>query len=214
MRVARLSAWGAAAALVVLSARTLSYALAPPTILGGGLQAAAGGPRLVTVALVCAALAAAVSAAIVGLAALAVRERLALTPEHVVAPPVLRPARMVARFTVVFAATSVIFALLESYLHWRAGLGWHGLHCLVGPVHRDALPLLGSLSAVAVAIVTAVEHANSWIRRTIARLRARRVLSRAPLPAPIPTDRVEPRWLDRSRAPRGPPRFVVLELSN
>ena len=38
------------------------------------------------------------------------------------------------------------FAMLESTLHWRAGLGWHGLHCLTGPVHRNAIPILGALS--------------------------------------------------------------------
>ena len=41
---------------------------------------------------------------------------------------------------------------LESYLHWRAGLGWHGLHCLAGPVHRDAVPIVAALSLVAVAL--------------------------------------------------------------
>ena len=32
--------------------------------------------------------------------------------------------------------------MLESTIHWREGLGWHGLHCLLGPVHRDAIPIL------------------------------------------------------------------------
>jgi hypothetical protein len=208
VRIGRLTAWGAAAALVVLCARTLSYALAPPTILGDRLQTAAGGPQLVTVALTSTAIAAAVSVAVVGLAALGVRERLALAPELVVAPT-LRPLRMAVRFAAVFVVTSAIFALLESYLHWRAGLGWHGLHCLVGPVHRDAIPLLAALSAVAVAIGTAIEHVFAWIRRTISRLRGRRVPSRPAPRAAIPRARAHPLWRDRTRAARGPPAFVL-----
>ena len=38
------------------------------------------------------------------------------------------------------------FAYLESTIHWREGLGWHGLHCLTGPVHRNAIPILGALA--------------------------------------------------------------------
>ena len=67
--------------------------------------------------------------------------------------------------------------MLESYLHWRAGLGWHGLHCLLGPVHRDAIPVLGALSLLAVAAHGAIEHLLAWARRLVALLAAR-------LPAP------------------------------
>jgi hypothetical protein len=59
------------------------------------------------------------------------------------------------------------FAFVESYIHWRQGLGWHGLHCLTGPVHRNAIPVLGALSLVAAALVAAVEHVLAWIRRTL-----------------------------------------------
>ena len=163
--------WGAAAGLVVLVARALAYALAPqPGLVPGGLERAAGGPRL---ALVCActlALAVGLAAAIVGIAALAVRERLALERARVLEPPRLRPARAAVRFVLLFAVTSSAFALLESFLHWRAGLGWHGLHCLVGPVHRDAIPLLAGLSLVAVAAGEAIGHLLGWARRLIARL--------------------------------------------
>ena len=41
------------------------------------------------------------------------------------------------------------FAMFESYLHWRAGIGFHGLSCLVGPVHRNAIPLLAALALAA-----------------------------------------------------------------
>ena len=62
--------------------------------------------------------------------------------------------------------------MLESYIHWRAGLGWHGLHCLTAPEHRDAIPLLGALSLLAAAAASAVEHVLGWMRRTIERLTA------------------------------------------
>lgn len=210
----RAPAWCAAGALVVLGARWLAYALAPrPTVLTLELQRSAGGPRLIVLSLVVLGIAAVVSAAFVGAAALAVGERLALERGHVFAPPRIRPLRMLGRFAALAVTTSLAFALLESYLHWRAGLGWHGLHCLVGPVHRDALPLLAGLSLVAVAIVAAAEHLVAWMRRTIARLVARpklvgpRVRRRSPtpvaqrrarpvcagLPARGPPDRIEAR---------------------
>src|SRR2546423_2253975 len=62
------------------------------------------------------------------------------------------------------------FALLESYIHWRAGLGWHGLHCLTGPVHRNALPILGALSLLGAALGAALDHVLAWLRRTITAL--------------------------------------------
>jgi hypothetical protein len=67
--------------------------------------------------------------------------------------------------------TSVSGGLLEAYLHWRAGLGWHGLHCLVGPVHRNLLPFEAALSLCAAALVAAAQHVLGWMRRTFARLR-------------------------------------------
>jgi hypothetical protein len=60
----------------------------------------------------------------------------------------------------------------------RAGLGFHGLACLIGPVHVDALPVTAGLALVVAAIVTAVEHALRWARRVVAR-----VLGARPRPA-------------------------------
>ena len=213
MRVARPLGWAAVGAVVLLTARTLSYALAPPTVLGGRLEAAAGGPRFVTLALVSLALAACAVAAALGLATLAVRERLLLAPEPVVALPRLRPLRLARRFAVLMLATSLSFAVLESYLHWRAGLGWHGLHCLYGPVHRDAVPLLAALAAVAVAIVAALEHVAAWVRRTIARLRTPSVRERARVAPPAYCAPARVRWRAGSRGARGPPRLVVSAVS-
>jgi hypothetical protein len=116
------------------------------------------------------------------------------------------------RFALLAVATSFAFSIFESYLHWRAGLGWHGLHCLIGPVHRDAVPLLAALSAVAVAVVAAVEHVVAWMRRTIARLHARsRVRPR--ISAPVPVAPVRALWLPGACTARGPPRLVVSAVS-
>jgi hypothetical protein len=66
--------------------------------------------------------------------------------------------------------TTVAGGLFEAYLHWRAGLGWHGLRCLLGPVHRDLIPFETGLSFVAAAVVAAAAHVLAWMRRTFARL--------------------------------------------
>jgi hypothetical protein len=54
--------------------------------------------------------------------------------------------------------------MFESYLHWRAGIGFHGLSCLVGPVHRNAIPLLAALALVAAALTEVVLHLIGWMR--------------------------------------------------
>ena len=213
-RVARAPGWCVAAALVVLATRWVVYALAPPTLVALQLQRSAGGPRLVSVALVALGLGVGISAAAVWLASIALRERIALDPAVVVPPPP-RTARMAARFLALWTATSFGFAMFESYLHWRAGLGWHGLHCLVGPVHRDAIPILAALSLVAVALHRCLEHVVAWMRRTIRRLLAslrprRRRTQGLPVPTnvPLPPGRIAP-----GSRPRGPPtpfRTVVL----
>jgi hypothetical protein len=208
-RLVRASAWSTAAALVVLAARTFAYALAPqPTALSLELERAAGGPRLVVVAAVVLGCAAAAAVAMVGLAALAVRERLELERAVVLSPPRIRPLRVSLRATALFVVTALAFALLESYLHWRAGLGWHGLHCLTGPVHRDALPILAALSLVAAAAAEAVEHLVAWAHRTLARFLPRLRPLRPVGPRIRPLESHVPEGARPGCAPpaRGPPR--------
>src|SRR4029450_1604777 len=84
-------------------------------------------------------------------------------------PAPSRPAPRAFAPSVVAAPAS---GLLEAFIHWRAGLGWHGLHCLFGPVHRDLLPIETVLSFVAAAILAAAWHVGAWMRRTLARLAA------------------------------------------
>jgi hypothetical protein len=199
--------WLPVAALVVLAARSLAYALAPhSTVVGNELERQAGGPGLVLTAVAALAGAAAVASAVLWVASLAVRER------HLLAggigdAPTLRPVRVLGAALGLFVVTSLAFASLESYLHWRAGLGFHGLHCLVGPVHRDALPVLGSLSLLAAAAEAATRHLLRWMRGTIQSLRAR------PRARPRPPGRPLPPRVDSPVRPalagldlaRGPP---------
>ena len=171
--------WLGLVALLVLVARWLCYALAPPSLLSTRLQASAGGPRLVVVTLVSLGLAALLSTLAVSLAALGVRERRRLRPDRVA--PRLRLRRLALNATLLFAASSFTFAMFESYLHWRAGIGFHGLSCLVGPVHRNAIPLLVALALVAAALVEAGSHVLAWTRAVVRELRRRRLTASLPL---------------------------------
>src|SRR4029077_11621674 len=114
-----------------------------------------------------------VSSCALWLAALGVRERRLLETRPLLAEPRLRIGRLLARALVLWVTTMLAFALTESYIHWRAGLGWHGIHCLVGPVHRDVIPILGALSLVAAALVATLEHVLAWMRRVLAAITAR-----------------------------------------
>jgi hypothetical protein len=165
----RVLAWLGGGALVVLAARALAYALSPSP-LAQAFEGRAGGPALPFVVVGAVVVGVGLAAAAIGLAALGVRERALLVEAP--APP-LRLRRLLLRAVALFVATSLGFALFESWQHWRAGLGWHGLHCLTGPGHRNAIPILAALSLVAAALAAALEHVLAWMRRTIARLRAR-----------------------------------------
>ena len=153
----------AAVAIVVLAARALAYALVPSDLSGE-----LGGPALPAIALVSAALGLGGACAVLWLAALGVRERAALA--HARAPRL--PLRAFAVDAgAIFAGAALVFAALESSLHWRAGMGFHGLHCLAGPVHRDALPILAALALIAAALLAALRHILAWMKRTLAGLR-------------------------------------------
>ena len=202
--------WATACALVVLAARTLVYQLAPrPTLVGTTLEEAVGGPGLVVTAIVALLGALAIGATIVWLAALGVRER------HILAggpsPEPIRPVRVLGSAFLLFVASCGVFDALESYLHWRAGLGFHGLHCLIGPVHRNALPLLAALSLVAAAVVAAASHLVRWMRRTLRALAQRRIAFpiSAVLVRVAVTDAQPQHATQRLRA-RGPPVLTVL----
>jgi hypothetical protein len=158
----------AAAGLVVLLGRSLAYA-AEPTPAARLLEQRAGGPSLPVLALVSLALCASIAVAVCWLADMAVRERALLERRS---PARFAVRRVLALALVLALVTCVAGGLLEAFIHWRAGLGWHGLNCLLGPVHRDLLPIETGLSFVAAAIITAARHVVAWMRRTFARLAA------------------------------------------
>jgi hypothetical protein len=190
------------AALVVLLARTLAYA-AEPGPAARVLEQRAGGPGLPALALVSLALGFGIAVCVCWLGALAVRERALIERRSV--------ERFAARRALVVAAalsvtTCVTGGLLEAYLHWRAGLGWHGLHCLAGPVHRDLIPIETGLSFVAAALLAAGRHVLMWMRRTFARLAA--LLPRAWCVAPAVLGRLDmlrPALCAGSASARAPP---------
>ena len=165
MRIVRASVWAGLGALIVLATRSLCYALAPGPE-AQLLEHRAAGPALPIVAGGALVTALALAAAIVWLASMAVRERHLVSGE--IGPlPRLDLVRGALASVGLFAGTSLAFAALESYIHLRAGLGFHGLSCLVGPVHRNALPVLAALSLLAAALHAAAGHVLAWARRTI-----------------------------------------------
>src|SRR5438309_2894459 len=128
--VIRAAAWVAVTALIVLVGRAVSYTLAGEGSLRAQLEGRLGGPGPVVVLLVAFAMAAALAALALWLAALGVRERHRLAAPGGAPRPRLRLRRIPVRAAALFVASALAFAAVESYLHWRAGLGFHGLHCL------------------------------------------------------------------------------------
>jgi hypothetical protein len=191
----RLALFAGTVALLVLVARWLAYALAPSP-LAQALEQRAGGPGIVTVTLVSLGVAAVGSTAVVWLAAVGVRERARLRPARVA--PSLRLRRMALNVALLYVASCTAFATLESYIHWRAGLGFHGPSCLVGPVHRNVLPLLAAMALLAAALAEALGHLLAWARAVARELGRRRLapvtfvrfapfLSLAPAVVPVRT---------------------------
>jgi hypothetical protein len=205
--IRRTAIWTLLGAAVVLATRTIVYAIAPSqSQLLVSLEHESGPPQLIGVFAAVALVSVALGAAALWLAVVAVRERLALERHQLVDAPRVRPLRLAARALVLSLTASFAFAMLESYLHWRAGLGWHGLHCLIGPVHRDAIPVLAGLSLLAVAAHGAIEHLLAWAHRLVTLLAARLPLLRGS--APIFSSTARPRSArvgSAAAAPRGPP---------
>jgi hypothetical protein len=201
----RAAIWALVAVSVVLATRTIVYALAPQSALLDALEHNQVGPDLTVPLVVGTLAAAALAASVLWLAAVAVKERLLLEGRRLVSKPRLRPGLVAGRALVLFLVTSFAFAMLESYIHWREGLGWHGLHCLVGPVHRDAIPVLAALSLVAVALHGAVEHLLAYARRLFAQLAARLFTPATPSAALVVREAPRSRLVGAANGARGPP---------
>ena len=76
-------------------------------------------------------------------------------------------------------------------IHYEDGLGFHGWHCIAGPVHQNAAPIMIALSLIAAAVVTAVDAVLAAARRVVAQL----VLAGRALPRPGAA------WFDPRPAP-------------
>lgn len=195
MSVRRGVVWTGAGALVVLLARTIGYASVPSP--EARLYARnLGGPSLPLLTLIALSLAAVAAITVCWLATLGVRER-RLLERRVLAgpPPRISVVRLLANAFAFWVVCSLASGLVEATIHWRAGLGWHGLHCLVGPVHRNLIPIVAALALVASACIAAGDHVVSWLRRRFALLRggAARPVGFWILPAPRES------WVPRER---------------
>jgi hypothetical protein len=203
-RAALGTTWLGVVALLVLAARWLAYALSEPSPLANRFEASAGGPRLVVVTLISLGLAAGLSTAVVWLAATGVRERQRLRPER--ALPRLRLRLLALNAVCLYVASSFSFAMFESYLHWRAGIGFHGLSCLVGPVHRNAIPLLAALALVAAALFEVGRYLLAWMGAVVRELlRPRLFVTPASVLAPAVRLRLASMPLAHDARPRAPP---------
>jgi hypothetical protein len=200
----RTAGWAAILLMVVLVARTLAYSLAPDPR-AEALGRVTGGPRPVVVAVIACVLAATFASVVLWLSALGVRERHRLRPGG--DAPRLRLVAVLGRAGALSVAAAAAFTAVESAIHVREGLGFHGLHCLAGPVHENALPLIAALSLVAAAIAEAVRHALAFGRRVAAARRGRRRVPRAARLTALAAPAAGCRGFAPSAAPsgRGPP---------
>jgi hypothetical protein len=213
VRLRRASAWLGLVVLLELIARAVVYGLAPQ----GGGQAAAmgnqmGGPGFVGVLLVAIGFGAALSTGLVWLASIGVGERWELSERRFEGARPHADVRLLLRRALVLTVVGWLsFAAVESVVHLHAGLGFHGLRCLVGPVHRNALPVIGGLSLVSSALLSAAALVLAWMRRTVARFVTPRVLAQGRCSADAPVSSVVPRRapLLRGTPVRGPPALVA-----
>jgi hypothetical protein len=172
MTLRRGLAWLAFLVVLELVARAVVYGMAPTAgvasrELGGKL----GGPGFVAVLLVAVGLALVLTVALVWLATMGVRERWALSDRpREGAPPRIAAGPLAVRALVLTLVGWLTFAAIETLLHLHEGLGFHGVECLVGPVHRNALPVVAALALLASAAVEVARMVLAWTRRSMGRL--------------------------------------------
>ena len=187
----RILMWALVGLFVVSLGRWIAYALAAGT-LAQKLSSQGAGARPAVVAAISLGAALAATATGLWLVAAGLRERSRLELDGWAASS--RPfsaRRLLARSAALSAVTIVVFTTVESVIHYEKGLGFHGWHCIAGPVHQNAAPIMIALSLIAAAVVTAVDAVLAAARRVVARL----VLAGRALPRPGAT------WFDPRPAP-------------
>jgi hypothetical protein len=176
----RIVMWALVGVFVVSLGRWIAYALAAGT-LAQKLSSQGAGARPAVVAAISLGLALAATATGLWLVAAGLRERSHLELDGWAAPSrPFRARRLVARSAALSAVTIVVFTTVESLIHYENGLGFHGWHCIAGPVHQNAAPIMIALSLMAAAVVTAVDVVLAAARRVVAQL----VLAGRALPQP------------------------------
>jgi hypothetical protein len=196
----RIVMWALVCVFVVSLGRWIAYALAAGT-LAQKLSSQGAGARPAVVAAISLGLALAATATGLWLVAAGLRERSHLELDGWAAPSrPFRARRLVARSAALSAVTIVVFTTVESLIHYENGLGFHGWHCIAGPVHQNAAPIMIALSLMAAAVVTAVDAVLAAARRVVAQL----VLAARALPQPAAA------WFDPRPAPlRGRSRHSI-----
>ena len=197
----------AAVVVVLLLARSIAYAIAP-TSAARMLEHRAGGPALPVLTLVALALAVARGRDLLAGCFRCARTCAARTSRARRSAASIPPCAHACAGVRSRQSRRLQAGLFEAYLHWRAGLGWHGIACVFGPVHRDLLPIATALSFVAAALFAAAEHVVAWMRRTFSLLRRLppRVLRVAAFLDPL-VDAPSAVWRVGSVRPRAPPAF-------
>jgi hypothetical protein len=164
----RILMWALVGLFVVSLGRWIAYALAAGT-LAQKLSSQGAGARPAVVAAI--SLGAALAATATGLwlvaAGLHERSRLELDGWAAASRPI-SARRLLARAAALSAVTIVVFTTVESLIHYKDGLGFHGWHCIAGPVHQNAAPIMIALSLMAAAVVTAVDAVLAAARRAVA----------------------------------------------
>ncbi len=199
--------WAACLLLVVGISRQIAYGLSDAP-LAERLSAQGGGSNVAAVAATSLGLAALASMVGLWLVATGLRERSRLELDGWAGEgrSISLPG-LALRTLLLSVASATVFTSLESWLHYRAGLGFHAYHCLFGPVHENALPILIALSLVVAAAIAAVDAVLSATRRLVARLVGGRlaVPSRSCRLTPSPCREPRTRVRAGGRRTRGPP---------
>jgi hypothetical protein len=179
-----LAAGALATAVIVLVARWVAYALAAaPDPRAREVADAFPLARVAALTAVAVVAAGLVGGLVLWLVAIGVRERERFAAA---AAPLPRPSaqRFGLRAAALLAASATTFASVESYVHYRAGLGFHAVHCLSGPVHANAWPLLVALAIVGSALWEAAAVIRAYLRRGVAAAALGGLVLRRSSPAP------------------------------